>query len=50
MICGHLKLDLVSLADELLVEPDEEATEAVDSAEQPLGDPGEAGEILHVLV
>jgi hypothetical protein len=49
MICGHLKLDLVSLADDLLAEPDKLA--GVDSSgEQMAGDAREPGEVVHVLV
>jgi hypothetical protein len=44
VICGHLSLDLVGLADELLLE-DEEV-----SGEELLGDSGEPEEILDLLV
>ncbi len=49
MICGHLNLDLVSLADELLAGGDEPAGSEM-SAEQMIGDAREPSEVLHVLV
>jgi hypothetical protein len=42
VVCGHLKPDLVALADKLLATPP--------SGEEQLGDPVEAGEILNVPV
>jgi hypothetical protein len=44
MICGHLKADLVGLADELLAPRD------TPSGEQVLGDAGKPREVVHVLV
>ncbi|HXW57988.1 MAG TPA: hypothetical protein VEJ23_00785 [Solirubrobacteraceae bacterium] len=49
MICGHLKLDLVGLADELLSAGDR-ADAGEGSDEQVLGDAGEPSEVVHVLV
>jgi hypothetical protein len=45
VICGHLSPDLVALADEILLTPEVE-----DSGEQQLGHPGEADEILDILI
>jgi hypothetical protein len=44
VICGHLAVDLLTLADELLLAPDEP------SGEELPGKEGEAGEVLDVLV
>jgi hypothetical protein len=53
VICGHLAPDLVGLADELLL-ADAEAVDGPEvgasSAEELLGDPSEAQEILDLLV
>jgi hypothetical protein len=43
VVCGHLPSELVSLADELLLSGEE-------LGEEPLGDDGQASEILHVAV
>jgi len=53
VICGHLAPDLVGLADELLLADEPPAAVALPdapSAEQLLGDPGEAQEILDLFV
>jgi hypothetical protein len=50
MICGHLKLDLVGLADELLAGGGMRGDDAGDSGEQVAGDAREPSEVLHVLV
>jgi len=52
VICGHLAPDLIGLADELLLadEPTLAEVGAEPSAEQLLGDPGEAREILDLLI
>jgi hypothetical protein len=45
VICGHLASDLPALADEILLTPEHE-----ESAEQQLGDPSQADEILDILI
>ncbi|HEX3510968.1 MAG TPA: hypothetical protein VHT27_07705 [Solirubrobacteraceae bacterium] len=53
VICGHLEPDLVSLADEILLEgaaPAAAAAPVLPSAQQVLGDAGEAEEILDLFV
>ncbi len=50
MICGHLNLDLVGLADELLAEDGQRGGDPEPSAEQEVGDAREPSEVLHVLV
>jgi hypothetical protein len=53
VICGHLAPDLVGLADELLLADPETAggpDAPAPSAEQLLGDPGEAQEILDLFI
>ncbi len=56
VICGHLEPDLVALAEELLerAEPHESSSpaplEREHSGEEVLGDPGETGEIMDVLI
>ena len=56
VICGHLESDLVALAEELLEReaPDESPPSGPlghePSAEEMLGDPGETGEIVDVLI
>ena len=44
VICGHLPSDLVALADEILLSPQEA------SAEEMLGDSSEAEEVLDLLI
>jgi hypothetical protein len=43
VVCGHLSSDLASLADELLLSGEQ-------LGEEPIGDDGEASEVLHVAV
>jgi len=53
VICGHLAPDLVGLADELLLTDEETLASsgaAQPSAEELLGDPGEAQEILDLFI
>jgi hypothetical protein len=54
VICGHLEPDLVKLADELLAPREQSTDELWDpperSAEEVLGDSGETGEIVDVLI
>jgi len=53
VICGHLAPDLVGLADELLLADEEtlgSSGAAQPSAEELLGDPGEAQEILDLFI
>ncbi|HMD52715.1 MAG TPA: hypothetical protein VKG62_08360 [Solirubrobacteraceae bacterium] len=52
VICGHLHPDLAALADEILLEPPEarEASPEAGSAEQVVGDPGQAEEILDLFI
>ena len=50
MICGHLNLDLVGLADGLLAEDGQRGGDPEPSAEQEVGDAREPSEVLHVLV
>ena len=56
VICAHLAPDLVALADEILLEPEESEEPSpplvseLDSGEQIFGDPGQAQEILDVYI
>jgi len=53
VICAHLAPDLVALADQLLLEPEEPSMQAAseqDSGEEIFGDPGQAQEILDVFI
>ncbi|HLM87289.1 MAG TPA: hypothetical protein VK272_14000 [Solirubrobacteraceae bacterium] len=53
VICGHLDVDLVSLADQLLLAPVANADETVPaqaSAEQMLGDTSQSQEILDIFI
>jgi hypothetical protein len=53
VICGHLDPDLVTLADQLLLEPVADTDEDVPadrSVEELLGDAGQSEEILDVFI